>query len=357
MSSPAFPEPPRAANETSFGEIDRLLEGLSAQKQAWLSVDRKERIALLSACMTTTHASRNAWAEAGARAKGGEAESAIAGEVLLGGVTTTIRNMRLLIRALKADGQPKVPKSWQTVDGQRVVQVFPTDTWDGLLFAGWKGETWIEPGKPASQGAIYRAKAAGESGEGRVELVLGAGNVSSIGPMDALHKLFVEDEVVVLKTNPVNAYLAPIWADALAPLIEAGVLAIVSGGTDVGKYLCQHAAVDTIHITGSDKTHDAIVWGVDAQDVARRKAAHEPINERPITSELGCVTPTLVVPGPWSDADIDFQARQVAGMVAHNASFNCNACKVLLLPAGWDQRDAFVANRMTPWTSYCLIKC
>jgi len=225
-----------------------------------------------------------------------------------------------------------------------VVRVFPTDKWDGLLFSGFTGETWIEPGKPASQGAIYRDKAAGNAGTGAVSLVLGAGNVSSIGPMDALHKLFVEDEVVVLKTNPVNAYLGPIWERALAPLISANVLAIVNGGADLGKYLCQHPEVDTIHITGSDRTHDAIVWGTDPADVARRKAAGEPLNTRPVTSELGCVTPLLIVPGPWSDADIDFQARHVAGMVAHNGSFNCNACKVLLLPGGWDKRDAFVAK-------------
>jgi acyl-CoA reductase-like NAD-dependent aldehyde dehydrogenase len=54
------------------------------------------------------------------------------------------------------------------------------------------------------------------------------------------------------------------------------------------------------------------------------------------------VTPVLVVPGPWSAADLDFQARQVAGMVAHNASFNCTAAKVLVVAKGWLQRDAFL---------------
>src|SRR5690606_32382473 len=62
-----------------------------------------------------------------------------------------------------------------------------------------------------------------------------------------------------------------------------------------------------------------------------------------ISSELGAVTPVIVVPGPWTADDIAFQARHVAAMVANNASFNCNAAKVLVVARDWPQRDAFVA--------------
>ncbi len=344
MSSPKFPEPPVSGVETSLEEADRLVEAVHAKKQAWTQVPIKARIALLRRCMDSTYAAREEWCSIGGQAKGGAPGSAIAAEVLIGGVTTTLRNMRLLIRALEADGKPALPQTRKTADGQEIVRVYPTDTWDSLLFRGFIGETWITPGQTASQGAIYRSKRAGESSEGAVSLVLGAGNVSSIGPMDALHKLFVEDEVVVLKTNPVNSYLGPIWEKALQPLIEEGVLCIVNGGALLGKHLCEHELVDTIHMTGSDSTHDAIVWGVEAEAAEQRRAAGDPINSRPITSELGCVTPLLIVPGPWSEADIDYHARHVAGMVSHNASFNCTACKVLVLPGKWALRDAFVAK-------------
>ena len=40
-----------------------------------------------------------------------------------------------------------------------------------------------------------------------------------------------------------------------------GVLRLVYGGIDVGKYVCSHNGIDAIHLTGSDKTYDAIVWG------------------------------------------------------------------------------------------------
>ncbi len=57
------------------------------------------------------------------------------------------------------------------------------------------------------QGANYRAKAAGKKAAGQVSLVLGAGNQTPVACMDILHKLFVDDAVVVCKMNPVNEYL------------------------------------------------------------------------------------------------------------------------------------------------------
>src|SRR5690606_29141913 len=194
----------------------------------------------------------------------------------------------------------------------------------------------------ASQGKLYREKAAGKAQPGGVGLVLGAGNVASIGPMDALYKLFVDDEVVILKTNPVNAYLGPFIERALAPFGERGFFEVVHGGAEVGAHLTDHPLVHSIHITGADRTHDAIVWGTDPEEVARRKAANEPRNTKPISSELGAVTPILVVPGAWSDADIDFQARNVASMVTNNASFNCNAGKILVTAKGWPLRERFL---------------
>ncbi len=64
-----------------------------------------------------------------------------------------------------------------------------------------------------------------------------------------------------MKANPVNDYLVPHWSRALEPLLDAGVLRIVDGGAAVGQYLTAHARIDEVHITGSDKTYDAVVFG------------------------------------------------------------------------------------------------
>jgi len=74
----------------------------------------------------------------------------------------------------------------------------------------------------------------------------------------------------------------------------------------------------------------------------RSRWENTPRNARPFTAELGCVTPVLVVPGDWNEADLEFQARHVASMVTQNASFNCNAAKVLVTARGWNLRDRFL---------------
>ena len=102
-------------------------------------------------------------------------------------------------------------------------------------------------------------------------LVLAAGNVASLGPRDALSKLFVEGKVVVMKANPVNDYLIPHWKRALAPLTDIGVLRIVDGGAAVGEYLARHALIDEVHVTGSDKTYDAIVFGTGDEGRVERR--------------------------------------------------------------------------------------
>jgi acyl-CoA reductase-like NAD-dependent aldehyde dehydrogenase len=142
--------------------------------------------------------------------------------------------------------------------------------------------------------------------------------------------------------HPVNAYTGPLLAEAFRSLVDDGYLAIVYGDADVGAHLCDHPLVDTLHITGSDRTYDAIVWGGSREEQARRKASGEKKNARPFSAELGCVTPILVVPGPWSAADMDFQARQIAAMVTNNASFNCVAGKVLVTAHGWLQQRVFL---------------
>jgi aldehyde dehydrogenase (NAD(P)+) len=178
--------------------------------------------------------------------------------------------------------------------------------------------------------------------DGRTCLVLGAGNINAIPPTDVIGKLFTEGKTCVLKMNPVNAYLGPVLEEAFAAAIARGLVAVVYGGGAEGAHLCPHAGIDEIHITGSDKTHDLIVWGPPGPEREARRARRQPLLQKEITSELGCVSPVLVVPGPWDARRLAAQAESVAGMVTHNASFNCNAAKLLVTPRGWRHRERFL---------------
>lgn len=327
---------------TPIDDLEAKLQRLEANRKRWAEMPAVARAALLRRCMRTTLAVADRWAEAAATIKGYEYGSAGHGEEYLGGTLPTMRNLRLFAEALEANGQPEVVEKTQRADGQWVVRVFPTNLIDKLLFAGTTCDIFIEPGKEPTQGRIYRAKTAGSVGEGGIAVVLGAGNQSSIPPMDVLYKLVVDDEVCILKMNPVNEQLGPIIEEALKPLVDEGFLEMAYGGADVGAYLTDHALVRSIHITGSSNTHDAILFGT-GEEGAKRKAAKDPRIDKEITSELGNVSPVLVFPGEWSEQELDYQARQVASMLAYNCGFNCNGARLIVVADGWAQRERFLS--------------
>jgi hypothetical protein len=283
------------------------------------------------------------WVEATRALEGIAAPGPFLGEEWLAGPYPVLRNIRLLERSFAdlAAGRPPEPPGPVTTrqGGQVVVRVFPAGSWDRLFFPGVTGEVWMEPRVRLENLADFQAAAWRGEGEptGGVALVLGGGNVSSIGPMDTLYKLFADRRVVLYKSHPVQDPVAPLFAEAFAPLVAAGWLRVVQGGADVGAYLTDHPGVDSVHITGSDRTYEAIAFGPGPEGAAR-KAAGRPRLAKPITAELGNVSPVIVVPGPWSAGDLAYQAENVVSMLTNNAGFNCNAARVIVTHAGWAQR-------------------
>ena len=110
----------------------------------------------------------------------------------------------------------------------------------------------------------------------------------------------------------------------------------------MGEALVQHAGIDTLHITGSHITHDAIVWGAHSNERATRKQQHRPQVTKPVTSELGNVTPWIIVPGHYSKRQLRSQAEHVVASIVNNASFNCVATKMIVTSRNWSQRAEFL---------------
>ena len=330
MNPPSIPATP-------LDEVDRKLQRLADHRAAWVALPPAARALLLRECMETTRAVAERWAATACAIKGYEEGSNGHGEEFLAGTLPTIRNLRLFAEALEAGGAPALPEVHQRPDGQWVARVFPQSLLDKALFTGVTCDIWIEPGQEPTQGAIYRTPPAER--DGGVSVVLGAGNQSSIPPMDVLYKLVVDDEVCILKMNPVNEGLGPVIEDALRPLVSAGFLELCYGGLEVGKHLTDHELVNSIHITGSAAAHDAIWWGP-GDEGRKNKEAGTPRIDKHITSELGCVSPVLVVPGQWSDKELDYHARQIASMLVYNCGFNCNGARLITVAKGWAQKGA-----------------
>lgn len=347
------PKPPAPAfaglDDTSRSALDAVVAGLKGRQADWAKLSIPGRIALLDELIHGFLRVADRWSAACQKAEGLDPSQPSAGEEPLVGPYFILRNLRLLKKSL-ADiarrGAPRIPGPVQTLPGGQIsARVFPQDLWDRLFYTGVTAEVWMPPevtaeSLPETQAVAYRSKDGKKDGGG-VALVLGAGNVSSIGPMDALYKLFVENRVVVYKVHPVNVYLGPLLEEGFRALIDRGFLRQVYGGAAEGAYLCRHPDVSEIHITGSDKTYEAIVFGPGAEGELRKRE-DRPVVTKPFSAELGNVSPVIVVPGPWSEGDLSYQAENVVTMLTNNAGFNCNATRVIVTHAGWSQRDAFL---------------
>lgn len=349
MSTPAgFPEPPPPVPATPLAELDVVVGRLAARKAAFAALSVPDRLVLLDAVIDRLFEHQDAWAELESRAKGAWPGSIPYGEVYMSGPVPTARHLRMLKVALadiRDHGAPQAGGRATSVraDGRLVVNVMPFDLWDRAAFLGYSADVWMEPGVTKDTLKSHQAESYRKPHlAGKVSLVLGAGNQSSIPMTDALHKLFVDNSVVLIKMNPVNEYLGPVFRQIFQPLVDQGFVEVVYGGAEQGAYLCTHAGVDDIHITGSDQTHDAIVWGP-REGREDRKQRGERACTKPISSELGNVTPIVIVPGDWSDSDIAFHAESVAAMVSNNASFNCIAGKLLVTSKDWKQHGQFMA--------------
>jgi acyl-CoA reductase-like NAD-dependent aldehyde dehydrogenase len=325
--------------------LDAAVAELRASAATWVAVPPAERVAILDELLAAGVVAAPDWSDLAARSEGLAPDDPVAAEEVVAGPYLYLRAVRLhrdALRQITNSGRPSIPGEVRTrSDGRVTAQVMPVDLIDRLTWLGVTAEVWMEPGVSAADVPATMALAYTAPDAGGLCLVLGAGNVSSIGPLDVIHKLFVENRVVILKTHPVTAHLAAVYEVALAPLVRRGFVRIVHGDSVQGGYLCHHPNVDELHITGADRTYEAIVYGAGADGHAR-KLRDEPILHKPFSAELGNITPIIVVPGRWSRADLEYQADNIATMLTNNAGFNCTTARAIITHAGWPQREALL---------------
>ncbi|WP_251439344.1 MULTISPECIES: aldehyde dehydrogenase family protein [unclassified Microbacterium] len=327
--------------------IEEDIAALRKGSAAWSALTVSQRVTLLRGVRRTVAATARTWARTAVRSKQLTDDHPLRGEEWLSGPYATLGAVDAYIETLDRIATGRNPLDGLTVDrtasGQTRVHSFPLEGIDKLLLSGFTGEVWLAPGVTPgdARSRAGLAQRSPEATDGGIGLVLGAGNITSIPVLDVLYELLAHDRVVLLKVNPTQDALVPVFERALAPLIAPGFLRIVRGGADVGTYLTANDAFAHVHITGSAPTFDAIVWGTGAQG-KRRRRENRPRLKKPITAELGGVSPIIVVPGDWSDEDLRFQAEHVATMRLQNAGHNCIAGQVVLLSRDWAQKDQFL---------------
>ncbi|HJR50243.1 MAG TPA: aldehyde dehydrogenase family protein [Gemmatimonadales bacterium] len=335
-----------AVHPTTQRQLDEAVARLREAAPAFARLPIPDRIVVARSMQSGFARVADQVVRAACAAKGIPAGTPVEAQERSTGPWPVIRQLRLTVEALAAlerTGNTPVGPVSRAADGRLTVRVFPASAIDGVLFAGVTVDVRMQAGITEaemhdSRAAFYR----GRRHAGRTVLILGAGNLTGIPAMDVVTKLFNEGKVCLLKMNPINAYAGPLIEAAFAEAIRQGFLAVVYGGADEGGYLAHHPGVDEIHLTGSSATYDTLVWGPPGPERESRKAHDTPLLTKPLTAELGNVSPVLVVPGPYKDRELSFQAESIAGALVHNAGFNCNTPRVLITPRGWAARASML---------------
>lgn len=334
------------APPTSRSKLDEMIARLQEGASAFASLGLPDRIVLIRSMQAGYLQIAERSVQAGCEAKGIPLGTPMEAEEWGTGPWSVVRQLRLLAEALATlarTGNTPLGPLGQATDGRLMARAFPTNRIDGVLFSGITVDVRFladmqEDRIHASRASYYKEPRS----PGRTVLVLGAGNISSIPAMDVITKLFNEGKVCLLKMHPVNAYLGPFLELAFSEPIRRGFLAVAYGGEEEGAYLAQHHGIDEIHLTGSSQTYDRIVWGPPGPERDARKARNAPVIGKPVTAELGNVSPVLVVPGPYGDRELAFQAESIAGASTMNGSFLCNSPKMLITPKGWRRRESLL---------------
>ena len=346
--------------------FDRLLK-VSEKRKEWATTSRDDKLSILEEIYTImtkdmTYDDYKANGIKGAQMMGFdvstdegnyEAEQQAIGWVIL--FKKQVEDMIYTYKVLTGKVQPpkKLTKgnfiTRKGINGQIVVETFPSFPGDSSGFlAGIKGEVWMDPTKvqDGSQVEAFNpekawTEAVGE--DGGLMVVLGAGNQVALTAVDILQGLFMRNCVAYVKQHPLRDYANEVLKVIYQPLISRGYLDFELHSTNERcSDLVYHPSVTAVHMTGGKATHDLLVWGADPKERERNLKSKTPKLKATMTSELGAVSPWVVVPGKYTQKEIEAQAKLLAFFVHSNASCNCNSPKCVVVADDWEQKEEFL---------------
>ncbi len=320
-----------------------IVKTLAAGAARHAAADPTARAQLALATARSVAAAAPAWAEAAIaikRAHGAAHEAAARAEELATGPLTTLRLLLLTVRALEeiaTTGHPRLAKPPQIAhraSGSDLASVVEVDLlparglFDAAIFPGYRATArCTNPGSIEAFLETWREECIARPQVGGVAVVLGAGNVTGLAVADAICQIFEHGRAALVKLHPVHEPLIAVLEEAVAPLVEAGLVSFVVGSAEIAREAIAAAPVTHVHLTGGVAAYAAVAAST----------------TKPITCELGNVTPWFIVPGRYTPAQLRFQADMIAASIANNTSFNCIATKLVVTCRSWDQRDEFIS--------------
>lgn len=327
------------ANKSENGSNLESLSAVSEKKREWALLPVTEKLAVLEEILSilTKEIEFGEWKDVGkatAEMMGypentAEGRAEAAAQTFLLAVVAKDEIEHLLFAYRVRAGIAKPPKQLtkgnfrtrRAINGQVVVETFPILPVDKMGIAPHiRGEVWMDPTKIRDESEVeafsfekaWGDEHAADKQEGGLAVVLGAGNYNALTVSDVAQAMFVRNYVVYLKQHPLRKFVTPFLKRIFAPLMERGYLAMEDHTTNERvAALVYHPSVDALHITGGKQTHDLLVWGADPSERKRNIQNNTP-RIKNVTSELGAVSPWVVVPGKYTPKQLETQASIIA---------------------------------------------
>ena len=319
-------------------DIDRFITTLRTKSKEYNSINNVQLASMLEETISNIKEVSFFWATICSDNKG-TTKTPAEGEEWLGGPFASVLATQYYIKSLTNDDD-LTEKKYNSEENS--YKVFPNNFTERITFPFIDAKVIFNKSMSFDDINKYRGFSKRYEIDPSITLVLGAGNFSSIPYLDVLYHLITRKSVILLKLNPVNEYLKPVFEKVFQNFIERGYIIVTTGNIDESKYMANHPGINHIHLTGSDKTFEDIVYGRELTEKERTTKSLSKINNKSITSELGNVTPIIIHPGKWSTSDIKYQARKIVTAKLNNNGFNCIAAQVVVLPDGWGQTDTLI---------------
>jgi acyl-CoA reductase-like NAD-dependent aldehyde dehydrogenase len=320
-----------SAMTTPVEEVPKIVARVASKSNEWKSLPLENKIQLLKQVLRNTIQFHDEWTSLSLQDRGISATDPRHGCARADVITCSQATLGSYLHGLlscleycaKHEGMPPPPKSTRILENKKcAVTVWPSTLLDKLEAVGLTGELILTDN---AQCSLQETSVGGIAG------ILGAGNFNA--PIEVLCEMFLRARVCIYKPNPVNAKQFDAVQNIFKPLVDAGYLAIVFGGANVGTALVQDSALNQVVLTGSAATYDKI----------------QPLTTRPICAELGGVNPWIVVPSKgWNQRSIDRHARHLAFSKLANNGHTCAAPQVVVVAKDWEYRQAFL-DRVRYW--------
>ena len=319
-------------------DIDRFISTLRTKSKEFNSISNVQLASMLEETISNIKEVSYFWATICSDNKG-TTKTPAEGEEWLGGPFASVLATQYYIKSLINDDDLD---EGNFNNSENSYKVFPNNFIERITFPFINAKVYFNKSMSFEDINKFRGFSKRYDIEPSITLVLGAGNFSSIPYLDVLYHLITRRSVILLKLNPVNDYLKPVFEKVFKNFIERGYIIVTNGNINESKYMATHPGINHIHLTGSDKTYEDIVYGRELTGNERSIKTVPKVNSKPITSELGNVTPIIIHPGKWSTSDIKYQARKIVTGKLNNNGFNCIAAQVVVLPDGWGHTDTLI---------------